>query len=104
MTNRHAAIASEIDAILPAWEANYEPGNVSDYLIALANSEAAAKGAAIAWLQSESDIDPARLEWVEQPHGQRHDRWLDLIQNHDDGIATDTGVNVRHRFRRTPAP
>ncbi|MBT2505130.1 hypothetical protein J7I98_04305 [Streptomyces sp. ISL-98] len=84
-------------AALPAWEAMYEPGNVSDYLIGYANSEAAAKGAAIAWLQSESDINVTTIEWVTQPHGDQHDQWFELIQNHDDGIHTGTGINVRHR-------
>lgn len=94
--------AESVNEAIPLWEANYEPGNVSDYLIGYANSEAAAKGAAIAWLQSESDIDATRLEWVQQPHGDRHDHWYDLIQNHSDGIPTDTGINVRHRAPATP--
>ncbi|MFD7978865.1 hypothetical protein [Streptomyces sp. NPDC059071] len=90
--------AFDLETVLPAWEANYEPGNVSDYLIGYANSEAAAKGAAIAWVTSQTDKDPASLEWVEMPTGDQHDHWYDLIQNHDDGIPTDTGVNVRHRL------
>jgi hypothetical protein len=91
-------VNAALDEALPAWEANYEPGNVSDYLIGYANDEAAAKGAAIAWLTSQSDKDPATLEWVEMPTGDQHDHWYDLIQNHDDGIPTDTGINVRHRL------
>jgi hypothetical protein len=47
-----------LDTVLPAWEAMYEPGNVSDYLIGYANSEAAAKGAAEAWLRSEKADRP----------------------------------------------
>ncbi|MFH8581693.1 hypothetical protein [Streptomyces zaomyceticus] len=89
------------DDIAPAWEACYEPGNVSDYLIGYANDEAAAKGAAIAWLTSQSDKNPATLEWVDMPTGDQHDHWYDLIQNHDDGIPTDTGINVRHRLPAT---
>ncbi|MFK8850435.1 hypothetical protein [Streptomyces sp. Ac-502] len=82
-------------ACIPAWEAVYEPGNVSDYLIGFTNGEAAAKGAAIAWLQSESDMDPANLEWVKEPPGSRHDRWYELIENHEDGIHTGVGIIVR---------
>ncbi|MFE0088824.1 hypothetical protein [Streptomyces sp. NPDC059016] len=93
------------DELLPVWEAVYEPGNVSDYLIGYANSEAAAKGAAIAWLQSESDKDPARLEWVSEPAGDRHDVWFDLIENHDDGIHTGIGITVRRRLASSsPSP
>jgi hypothetical protein len=92
------AVRAALDEALPTWEANYEPGNVSDYLISYANDEIAAKGAAIAWLTSQSDKDPATLEWVEMPTGDQHDHWYDLIQNHDDGIPTDTGINVRHRL------
>lgn len=93
--------AFNLDDVLPAWEATYEPGNVSDYLIGYANSEAAAKGAALAWLQSQSDKDAADLEWVDVPSGNRHDHWFNLIQNAEDGMALDLGINVR---RRLPAP
>ncbi|MFE0039372.1 hypothetical protein [Streptomyces sp. NPDC059015] len=95
--------ANAADELLPVWEAVYEPGNVSDYLIGYANSEAAAKGAAIAWLQSESDKDPARLEWVPEPAGDRHDVWFDLIENHDDGIHTGIGITVRRRLASSPS-
>ncbi|MFG2676974.1 hypothetical protein [Streptomyces sp. NPDC048445] len=85
---------------IPDWEAVYEPGNVSDYLIGYANTEAAAKGAAVAWVLSQSDKDPARLEWVEQGGNTRdHDHWDDLIERHDDGIDTGVGVTVRRRLR-----
>ncbi|MFB7589340.1 hypothetical protein [Streptomyces sp. NPDC056169] len=94
-------VNAALDEALPTWEANYEPGNVSDYLIGYANSEAAAKGAALAWLQSQSDIDLETVEWVEMPVGDQHDHWYDLIQNHADGIPTDTGINVRHRLPAT---
>ncbi|MFF8422882.1 hypothetical protein [Streptomyces sp. NPDC015680] len=84
---------------IPEWEAVYEPGNVSDYLIGYANTEAAAKGAAIAWVLSQSDKDPSRLEWVEQGGNTRdHDHWDDLIERHDDGIDTSVGVTVRRRL------
>ncbi|MFE4658128.1 hypothetical protein ACFRFJ_15765 [Streptomyces hydrogenans] len=90
-------VTTALEETLPAWEARYEPGNVSDYLIGYANTEAAAKGAALAWLQSQSDADPTTLEWVEQPTGDRHD----LIQNGDGGMALDLGINVRHRLPAT---
>ncbi|MFB9558676.1 hypothetical protein [Streptomyces roseoviridis] len=93
--------AFDLDDVLPAWEANYEPGNVSDYLIGYANSEATAKGAAIAWVTSQTDKDPATLEWVEMPPGDRHDRWFNLIQNAEDGMALDLGVTVRRRLPAT---
>lgn len=93
---------SEADTVLaaaiPEWEAVYEPGNVSDYLIAYANSEAAAKGAAIAWVLSQSDKTAARLEWEPQTWNDRHDAWFDLIERHDDGTETGVGVTVRHRL------
>lgn len=92
---------SEADTVLaaaiPSWEAVYEPGNVSDYLIGYANSEAAAKGAAVAWVLSESDKDAARLEWTATPHGDDYDEYFELSERHDDGIDTTAGVTVRHR-------
>ena len=87
------------DALVPAWEAMYEPGNVSDYLIGYANSEPAARGAAEAWLRSEADVD-GRLEWVPQQlaAGSEYDQWHNLIR-HDPELGTcDTGINVRHRI------
>ncbi|MGW1492623.1 hypothetical protein [Streptomyces sp. NPDC002402] len=93
-----AHAAEVVEDALPVWEAMYEPGNVSDYLIGYANSEVAARGAALAWLHSEGEFNTFRLEWVEQRPGDRHDRWFDLIENHDDGIPTDTGINVRRRM------
>lgn len=91
-----------LDALLPAWEAVYEPGNVSDYLIGYANSEAAAKGAAEAWMRSQSDVT-GRLEWTEMQlrDGDEYLAWFDLVQRHDDGVDTGPGITVRHR--RTPA-
>ncbi|WP_329390134.1 hypothetical protein [Streptomyces sp. NBC_01716] len=94
------AHAAEVQSeTIPDWEAVYEPGNVSDYLIGYANSEVAAKGAAVAWVLSQSDTDAARLEWEEQPAGERHDHLFDLTERHDDGVDTDTGVTVRRRSR-----
>jgi len=83
-------------AVLPAWEAMYEPGNVSDYLIGYANSEAAAKGAAEAWLRSEKD-EVGRLEWVSQDPIDGYDTEFELVERHDDGIDTGPGITVRHR-------
>ncbi|MDQ0694272.1 hypothetical protein [Streptomyces sp. W4I9-2] len=85
-------------AAIPEWEAVYEPGNVSDYLIGYANSEAAAKGAAIAWVLSQSDKTADRLEWDPQSWNDRHDAWFDLFERHDDGVDTGVGVTVRHRL------
>jgi hypothetical protein len=93
-----------LDLVLPAWEAMYEPGNVSDYLIGYANSEAGAKGAAEAWLRSEKD-EPARLEWAEMPlrDDDKYDRWFDLIERHDDGIDIGPGITVRRRTQKPTA-
>lgn len=88
--------------VLPAWEASYEPGNVSDYLIGYTNSEAAAKGAAEAWVQSQSDKDPATLEWVWAPTNAEYDRWYDLIQEID-GTVVGIGVTIRRRRAQTDA-
>jgi hypothetical protein len=85
-----------LDDVLPAWEASYEPGNVSDYLIGYANSEAAAKGAAVAWVQSQSDKGPAALEWVEAPGGRHFDEQYELIQIID-GTVVGIGVTVSRR-------
>jgi hypothetical protein len=88
-----------LDLVLPAWEAMYEPGNVSDYLIGYANSEAAAKGAAEAWLRSEKD-EPGRLEWLPQNPVDGYDTEFELVEHHDDGIDTGPGITVRHRTQR----
>jgi hypothetical protein len=85
--------------LLPAWEAMYEPGNVSGYLIGYTNSEAAAKGAAEAWLRSQKD-EVGPLEWVPQTPLDGYDTEFELNERHDDGIDTGPGITVRHR---TPA-
>lgn len=85
--------------LLPAWEVMYEPGNVSDYLIGYANSEAAAKGAAEAWMRSEAEVT-GRLEWTPQNPLNGYDQELEMVQRHDDGIDTGPGIVIRHR---TPA-
>ncbi|QQM45130.1 hypothetical protein [Streptomyces liliifuscus] len=87
-----------LGALLPAWEAVYEPGNVSDYLIGYMNHQDAATGAAEAWMRSQSEVT-GRLEWTEMQlrDGDEYDRWFDLVQRHDDGIDTGTGITVRHR-------
>ncbi|MCX5336929.1 hypothetical protein [Streptomyces sp. NBC_00140] len=82
--------------LLPAWEAMYEPGNVSDYLIGYANSEAAAKGAAEAWMRSQAEV-AGRLEWTAQNPLDGYDAEFELVQRHDDGIDTGPGITVRHR-------
>ena len=90
-----------LDTVLPAWEAVYEPGNVSDYLIGYTNSEAAARGAAEAWLRSESEVT-GRLEWVSEERlaTGEYDQWFELVERHDDGIDTGPGITVRHRTQK----
>ena len=101
-----ASLLGEIDRLradaaselLPAWEAVYEPGNVSNYLIGYTNDEDPAKAAAEAWLRSQKD-DIGRLEWVpeERLATGRYDRWFELVEHHDDGIPTGPGLVVRRR-------
>lgn len=91
-----APASSSLNLVLPAWEAMYEPGNVSDYLIGYANHEAAAKGAAVAWLRSQKD-EPGRLEWAPQNPIDGYDTEFELIERHDDGIDTGPGIVVRRR-------
>jgi hypothetical protein len=88
-----------LDTVLPAWEAMYEPGNVSDYLIGYANSEAAVKGAAVAWLCSQKD-EVGSLEWVPQNPLDGYDIEFEVVEHHHDGITTGPGITVR---RRRPA-
>ena len=91
-----AAIEAEL---LPVWEAVYEPGNVSDYLIGYTNSEAAAKGAAEAWMRSQKD-EVGTLEWVpdERLAIRRYDRWFEILEHHDEGVPTGPGIIVRRRL------
>jgi hypothetical protein len=97
-----APASQTLDLVLPAWEAVYEPGNVSDYLIGYANSEAGAKGAAEAWLRSEKD-EPGRLEWLPQNPVDGYDTEFELVEHHDDGIDTGPGITVRHRIQKPTA-
>lgn len=88
--------------LLPDWEAVYEPGNVSDYLIGYANDEAAAKGAAEAWMRSQAEVT-GRLEWTVMQLADddpQYDRWFDLVERHDDGVDTGPGITVRRRVAR----
>jgi hypothetical protein len=100
-------LAPLIDAVtaeaIPAWEVMYEPGNVSDYLIGYANSEAAARGAAVAWLRSQKD-EVGRLEWVPQTPLDGYDTEFELAELHDDGIDTGPGITVRHRAPAAASP
>jgi hypothetical protein len=91
--------------LLPAWEAVYEPGNVSTYLIGYANDQDAATGMAEAWLRSQAEVT-GRLEWVddEQMATGRYDRWFELIERHDDGVDTGPGIVVRRRLADEQSP
>jgi hypothetical protein len=99
-----APASQTLNLVLPAWEAMYEPGNVSDYLIGYANDEAAAKGAAEAWLRSQKDA-PGRLEWVpvERLAADIHDQEFELVEIHDAGTHTGPGITVRHRTQKPAA-
>ncbi|MET9339240.1 hypothetical protein [Nonomuraea sp. NPDC003804] len=82
---------------LPEWEAVYEPGNVSDYLIGYLNDEAPAKAAAEAWLRTQKE-GIGRLEWGYLATSGEYDEWWDLAEIDDeDGAITDTGIIVRRR-------
>lgn len=98
-----AEVRRQRDELLPAWEAMYEPGSVSDYLIGYTNSEAAAKGAAEAWMRSEAEVT-GRLEWVEQEPLKGYDREFELVQRYDDGIDTGPGITVRRASEAASAP
>ncbi|MFI6513630.1 hypothetical protein ACIBCT_39005 [Streptosporangium sp. NPDC050855] len=78
----------------PAWEAAYEPGNVSDYRIGYLATEDLAKAAAETWLRSQAS-DLGRLEW---------DQYGRLGAVDDDGFETDTGLLVRRIDDPPPAP
>ncbi|MER6956037.1 hypothetical protein [Streptomyces sp. NPDC000618] len=92
----------QLDEVLPAWEAMYEPGNVSDYLIGYANDEAPARAAAEAWLRSQKD-EVGRLEWVPQNPLDGYDQEAELIELHADGIDTGPGITIRHRVVAVPS-
>lgn len=91
-------LAPPADDVLPIWEAVYEPGNVSDYLIGYTNDEAPAKAAAEAWLRFQKD-ETGRLEWVpeEKLATGHYDRWFELLEHAGDGIPTGPGLIVRRR-------
>lgn len=95
----NAPASSSLNLVLPAWEAMYEPGNVSDYLIGYANDEAAAKGAAEAWLRSEKD-EVGLLEWLPQNPVSGYDTEFELVEHHDDGVDTGPGIVIRRRVNR----
>ncbi|WP_326779684.1 hypothetical protein OG481_01985 [Streptomyces longwoodensis] len=97
--------AAVIAELLPAWEAVYEPGNVSTYLIGYANDQDAATGMAEAWMRSQAEVT-GRLEWVddEQLATGRYDRWFELVERHDDGVDTGTGIVVRRRLADETQP
>lgn len=90
---------------LPAWEAVYEPGNVSDYLIGYANDEAPAKAAAEAWLRTQRLEALGPLAWSPAPvlSAGDYDAWFELTETDTDGTATGPGLIVRHR-RPEPDP
>lgn len=94
---RGQALDDYRDELLPAWEAVYEPGNVSNYLIGYCNDEAPAKAAAEAWFRSQYGSPIGRLEWDAQPAGDRHDAWFDLTHIEPDGTETGPGITVRRR-------
>lgn len=88
------------DELIPAWEAVYEPGNVSDYLIGYTNDEAPAKAAAEAWFRSQYGSPVGRLEWTELRTGAGYDAWFDLTHIEPDGAETGPGITVRRRTAR----
>ncbi|RKN61910.1 hypothetical protein D7231_32075 [Streptomyces klenkii] len=95
-----ATFREALTLYLPLWEAWYEPGNVSTYLIGYTNGEPAARAAAEGWLRSERGDTPGRLEWVPEPTlvaDGEFDAWLTLLEHHADGACTDTGISIRRR-------
>jgi hypothetical protein len=86
--------------LVPLWEAVYEPGNVSDYLIGYANDEAPAKAAAASWFVAQQLDEVGRLVWAAQPHGGDFTAWFDLIHVDPEMGEVSTGITVR---RRVPA-
>jgi hypothetical protein len=90
-----------LDRLTPAWEAVYEPGNVSDYLIGYTNDEAPAKAAAEAWFRSQYLDTVGQLDWIAQNSGADYDAWSDLVHTAPDGDESAPGITVRCR---TAAP
>jgi hypothetical protein len=86
--------------VVPLWEAVYEPGNVSDYLIGYANDEAPAKAAAASWFVSQQLDEVGRLVWADQGPGAGCSAWFDLIHVDPELGEVSTGITVR---RRVPA-
>ncbi|MEV4096930.1 hypothetical protein [Streptosporangium saharense] len=85
---REEELRGEVERIrarIPEWEAMYEPGNVSSYLIGYLATEDSARAAAEAWLRTQA-ADLGRLDW--DPYG-------GLSEIHEDGAETDTGIVVR---------
>jgi hypothetical protein len=97
--------AAVLREALPAWEAVYEPGNVSTYLIGYANDQDAATGMAEAWMRSQAEVT-GRLEWVDdEPMAtDRYDRWFELIECHGGGVDTGAGIVVRRRMADEAQP
>lgn len=85
---------------VPRWEALYEPGNVSSYLIGYLNGEAPAKAAAEAWLRSQTLDQPGALRWDEfqmDPARFGYDVEYRLREIDEDGVETESGILVQHR-------
>lgn len=85
---------------LPRWEALYEPGNVSSYFIGYLNDEKSAKGAAEAWLRSQTLDETGRLRWDEfrlDPSRFGYDVEYRLREIDENGVETESGVLVQHR-------
>lgn len=82
---------------VPAWEAVYEPGNVSDYLIGYTNDEEPAKAAAEAWFRSQYLDTVGELVWTGQRHGADFTAWFDLTHVAPDGDESAPGITVRCR-------
>lgn len=97
-------IAAHRDLVLteriPAWEAVYEPGNVSDYLIGYTNDEIPAKRAAEAWLRAQRLDEVGTIDWISDPvmAAPEYDVWHELVEVGDDfEVLSKPGIIVRHR-------
>lgn len=80
---------------LPRWEAIYEPGNVSSYLIGYLNDEGPAKAAAEDWLEAQTSDVLGELRWDFCLTSGEYDAWWQLAEICE-GVETDTGMLVRH--------